>query len=164
MSSSCSCTTACACGNGNAACYKAKWNPRENVVLVQWYDSTCLWWRQCMNEWSVECECVCMRLDEQMVSELNDYVTVAQVLCNMDWKLKHSQLAMRSIYYCKSVYQREKTHERVRERSLTLKGFTWWSKLWKDHKDVDYTQSKISARHLFSTNLFFYMKSVVYHG
>ena len=34
-----------------------------------------------MSKWSVECECVCMGPDEQMVSGLNDCDCVAQVPC-----------------------------------------------------------------------------------
>ena len=51
-----------------------------------------------MSKWSVECECVCMGPDEQMVSGLRDCDCVAQVLCNTGWKLTYSQLTMRYIW------------------------------------------------------------------
>ena len=97
----CSGMIACACGNDN--------------VWVKW---------------SVECDCVCMRLDERMVSGSYDCDCVARLLCNMGWKLSRSQLTMQCIYNTQStVRQRERRWEKEKtrqERDWDRNGLNEW--------------------------------------
>ena len=69
-----------------------------------------------MSEWSVECECVCSRMDEWMVSGWNECDCVAQAPGNTGWKLNCSQLLWSIyIYYDRSVSERPETERQERE-------------------------------------------------
>ena len=72
-----------------------------------------------MSEWSVECDCVCMQLDEAMVSGLNDCDYVAQVppphthqWGSLQHRLKTQQFSVDHESVC--VQEKEKTRERAR--------------------------------------------------
>ena len=95
---------------------------------MQWYDSYSMWYKQCISEWSVECECVCMRLDERMVSAFNDCDCVARV------RATHVFRATRvenwpvlswpcGVYTTITVCVKERRHERKRRHELKLGNF-----------------------------------------
>ena len=112
----CTCVTTVACKRSQSFCQKCRqqvtaktyapyicrcaWNDMTMVHGVHRMcrdDTMCSGMIACacgMSEWSVECECVCRRMDEWMVSGWNecDCVARAPAPCNTGWKLNCSQL------------------------------------------------------------------------